>query len=342
MARFNPSRRHLVSQCAAFCGVLLGCSNDGGTPTSPVTPSGSGYHLVLPEGDTLRGQAGEVIRSKSLVQVLDGRGSPVEGVKIDWRVVAGGGQIGRTVSQTDAAGMASTSWILGPEVQRVQTLQFRVNGGDSLALHALAALPFGAGLSADTSLLAVDTVGAFIRSPLRVTVRLPDGRPISGALVIFLVTRGGGEVETESATTDSAGTAATTWQLGDSVGAQEVTATVRTTAGQAGKSHVFRAVSVPGAPADIIVDRDTLRFDALFDTLSPSAVVRDRAGNPVDAQIDWTSLSPSVVGGIGEQGIVSLASGAGQAVARSGSASRTVPVSVVQAPAGVRQRVDSL
>jgi hypothetical protein len=342
MRSIRPETSQRLIWFAVACGLVVGCSGDGGAPTAPGASGPASYRLALPDGDTLRGKAGEAIRSGTSVRVMDGRGNPVEGVQIAWRVITGGGQITRAVSQTDGAGIASTSWVLGPELTTVQTLQLRANGGDSLALYALAELPFGAGVSAETTLVAVDTVGAYVRSPLRVTVSLPDGRPVSGAPIVFLVTRGGGEVSTESATTDSVGTVATSWHLGDSAGTQEVTATVRASGGQLGKGHIFRATAVPGAPADIIVIQDTLRFTALFDTLSPAAVVHDRAGNPVDAQIDWTSLTPSVVSGIGEIGIVALGNGTGQAVAQSGAASRSVSVSVLQVPAGVRQSTDSV
>lgn len=86
-------------------------------------------------------------------------------------------------------------------------------------------------------------VGEPLREP--VVVRLLDagGSPVAGASVTFVPAEGHGAVDPWAARSDSAGLAATRWTLGDSVGKQVLTATVRE-----GVSTEVQATAVAGLP----------------------------------------------------------------------------------------------
>lgn len=66
------------------------------------------------QGDGQAAQAGTTLPGRFGVQVLDGRGQPVDDVEIRFQVVAGGGVTTPAVARTDSSGQATVSWRLGP------------------------------------------------------------------------------------------------------------------------------------------------------------------------------------------------------------------------------------
>jgi hypothetical protein len=94
----------------------------------------------------------------------------------------------------------------------------------------------------------VGIAGQPLPDPLVVEVVDADGNPVSGAVVNFTVTQGGGSLGTESVTSGLDGTASTSFTLGTVAGApQLVLASVET----ASLSAVFSAIAVAGPPASI-------------------------------------------------------------------------------------------
>jgi len=257
-----------------------------------------------------------------------------------WRVTGGSGHVARETTLTDAAGTAVGDWTLGADLTRPQTLEIRV-GDRVVAIQAVAGLPNDARLRRTSEEVAPDTIGGLHPSPLRVHVMMPDGRPVFGAAVEFTVQRGGGQVLQPVVLTDSVGDALTGWQFGESVGPQEVIATVRTEGQQASLTKQFTGFATAGQPTSIQAVVDTIRFDALGDTLLPSVLMYDRLGNQTDAPVTWTSLSPAILNGLGPLGLASTGNGLTHAVASSGSASLTLPVIVSQVPVALRQEADS-
>jgi len=171
---------------------------------------------------------------------------------------------------------------------------------------------------------------------------LPDGRPVTGAAVEFVVQRGGGQVLQPVVLTDSLGDALTSWQLGDSVGAQEVTGSVRAEGQQPSLTKRFTAIATPGQPASLQAVVDTIRFDALGDTLIPSVLMYDRLGNQTDAPVSWASLAPGILSGLGPLGLASAGNGLTHGVASSGSASVSIPVIVSQVPVALRHEAEAV
>jgi hypothetical protein len=154
-------------------GLVLGCSPDGG-PTGPEGNSARGYHLILLDGDTLQGRAGDTLQAIRVL-VVGPDGLPASGTQLRFRVLEGGGGLLRGSGETDGSGVAVASWILGPNLTRPQVLRARVVRGDTAFIYAKAGLPTGAQLDADTTLTAIDTIGSTVATSLQVRVRLPDG-----------------------------------------------------------------------------------------------------------------------------------------------------------------------
>jgi hypothetical protein len=327
-----------------LAGILLGCSGDGAGPTGPAIPEGAGLRLIALGGDTLRGIAGDTVPGTSVLAVTPG-GVPVRDARVRWKVVNGGGRVVRTVTSTDANGVASAGWILGTDLTLPQVLSSELASPDDrgpygrsrepVLFRASALLPMGVLPTAtDTNRLAIDTIGAVLGSAVQLRLRLPDGRPIVGATIDFTVVRGGGRVGSRSAVTDSAGHAGTVWQLGDSAGAQEVAAEVRPAPGQPASRSLIRALSLAGAPVAIAPAGDTIRIDALGDTLQ-MVQLRDRAGNVTYGRASWTSLTPAIVGTSDETGIISIRNGLARVAISHGALSRTIPVVVSQTAATI-------
>jgi len=76
---------------------------------------------TLRGGDQQTGGAGVVLPNVLEIEVRDGFANPVPGVRVGWRVAAGGGTVATPGAVTDGSGIARTRWSLGPEadLQRV-------------------------------------------------------------------------------------------------------------------------------------------------------------------------------------------------------------------------------
>jgi len=67
--------------------------------------------------------------------VTDAEGNPVSGVTVNWAPATGGGSASPTSSQTDASGIASTTWTLGSS-PGAQTLDASVAGAGTATFDA--------------------------------------------------------------------------------------------------------------------------------------------------------------------------------------------------------------
>ena len=80
---------------------------------------------------------------------------------------------------------------------------------------------------------------AEVADPLVVRVADRFGNPVSGAVVTWEVTAGGGELSLRESETSADGTTAVSWQLGDQVGIQRAAAAI---SGVTGSPVTFSAV----------------------------------------------------------------------------------------------------
>ena len=92
---------------AAAAAFAAGCHEAASPLTGVLT------HLVVVSGSDQTGDVGAALASPLVVQALDGANHPVGGAVIAW-TVTGSGTISPESTTTDAAGMDSVRWTLGP------------------------------------------------------------------------------------------------------------------------------------------------------------------------------------------------------------------------------------
>ena len=122
------------------------------------------------------------------------------------------------------------------------------------------------------------TVGQALTNPLVVQVNDSTAHLISGVVVSFAVTSGGGTLGTPGPTTGVNGQAQTTWTLGGTAGGQAVTATPA--GGTASAS--FAATAAAGAAKSVAKqagDGQTTTTGATV-AIAPAVIVRDSFNNP--------------------------------------------------------------
>jgi adhesin/invasin len=161
-------------------------------------------------------------------------------------------------------------------------------------------------LAAVSSVQVVGTVGELLSEPLTVRVTDAGGSPVARVPVTFTVAEGGGSLSRTLDSTDASGVARTSWRLGETAGAQRVTAVA---AGLSGTVE-FRASAQAGAPATIAIatgDNQTAAAGAPVPT-PPAVRIRDRFNNPVAGVSVFFSVS-SGGGSVGGAGAVTNADG---------------------------------
>ena len=112
-----------------MAGVAAACNDQ---PTAPVPAT-----LIVVQAPSPVGVPGWILLDTLKVRAVDAGGHPQSGVTVTWAVNAGGGSVAVTADTTDAEGLASAVWTLGPReglnVVRVRTLddasvEFRSSG----------------------------------------------------------------------------------------------------------------------------------------------------------------------------------------------------------------------
>jgi hypothetical protein len=142
-------------------------------------------------------------------------------------------------------------------------------------------------------------VGAVLSQPLSVRVRSADGRAMSGVAVSWSVTAGQGSIQPAGAVTDAEGRASANWTLGTTAGAQQASATI-----EGVEPATFSATANPDVPVQLTLARTQVTMDALGDTASLGAAVRDRFSNPIaSAALVWSSTD-TVVATVSPAGLV--------------------------------------
>ncbi len=219
--RFRTVFVRTLSCASSVC--LAGLSGACGG-SDALGPPRAGTATVL-SGDEQVGTVGRPLPQPVAVRVADDGGHAVASVPVTWVVVAGGGTSGASPSMTDENGRAETIWVLGTAAGR-HRLEARVAGLTPLVFEAtaLADAPVSATATGGQDQRAQP--GATLPEALVVTVRDEFGNPVEGVSVTFSIAAGAGSLSVTESVTDVAGTAATSWTLGASMGTQAARATV--------------------------------------------------------------------------------------------------------------------
>jgi len=195
----------------------LNCSSDNGSAPPTLVPT-----TVNVSGNAQTGAAGAALPAPIAVTIFDQNGDGLAGVVVTFSITAGGGSLGTPTATSNAQGVASTTWTLGPAAgvnNNAATAGVPGYGGPSLSFTASAT----AGAPTQIAKTAGDAqTGEAAQSvPLmpKVTVKDALNNPAAGVTVTWAVTAGGGSVASATSMTDAAGEATIAWTLGPLVGA---------------------------------------------------------------------------------------------------------------------------
>src|SRR6266487_1507258 len=257
----------LALALAAACG-----GGTGATPTS------------LAKAATATGDSQVASPSASLpapfrVLVRDQDGNPLGNVDVTWSGVAGGGSIAPATSPTDANGIATATSTLGAGAG-VQTSRASRTGlsGSPVTFTAFGEINGAMTIAASgpTPTSVTDTVLSTI--PVAVTVTNHTGAGVSGVIVSWSVSGGGGGLSQAVDTTDGSGVSSVNWTLGSTAGNQAVQASVT---GLAGSPITFSG-GAAGIAAQMALNGGNNQV-GIVNTALPTAhsvIVRDGHGNP--------------------------------------------------------------
>lgn len=116
--------------------IIAGCSEapvDAGTNQVP-KPS----KIAIVSGNNQQGKAAQTLGSPVVVLLADKEGKPVEGAKVSFRILSGGGVVSDTIAGANSQGHASAVWTLGtgPEYILKATLVDAAPAAQAVYLYA--------------------------------------------------------------------------------------------------------------------------------------------------------------------------------------------------------------
>ena len=219
--------------------------------------------------------------------VRDQDGNPLGNVDVTWSVVAGGGSIAPATSPTDANGIATATRTLGTGAG-VQTSRASRAGlsGSPVTFTAFGEINGAMTIAASgpTPTSVTDTVLSTI--PVAVTVTNHTGAGVSGVIVSWSVSGGGGGLSQAVDTTDGSGVSSVNWTLGSTAGNQAVQASVT---GLAGSPITFSG-GAAGTATQMALNGGNNQVGIVNSALptAHSVIVRDGHGNPKSgATVTW-------------------------------------------------------
>ena len=236
--------------------------------------------LFIVSGDNQTGIIGEPLADPFVVRVRDRDqdNKPLEGVKVTFTVLTGGGALSTTTTTTDINGLAKSTLTLGDE-PGTNSVEVRAEGvSKEVIFRAEATLP--PPVPTMLSIISGDNqtglTGEPLANPFVVEVRDQRGDPMEGVTVTLAVTAGDGSLSTTTAITDANGQAATTLRLSTEAG----THTIEVSAEGISETVTFTAEAMP--PTLTSVSGDNQSAAAGTTLANPFVVeVRDANGTPL-------------------------------------------------------------
>ncbi len=259
-----------------------------GLTGSPVTFTASGVagaasQIAINGGNSQTAVAGQPVVVAPSALVLDAFNNPVSGVSVTFAAASGGGSVTGGAQTTNASGVATVgSWTLGTTAG-ANSLSITSTGltGSPLSITAT-------GIPGNATTVAINagnsqSVAAGTVVPVAPSARVTDANNngVAGVAVTFLVTSGGGALTGAAPVTNASGIATvTSWQLGNAVGANSLSATAP---GLTGSPLAFTATGVTGPATIMAVSAgDNQASTAGSPTgINPAVLITDAFGNPV-------------------------------------------------------------
>ncbi|HYC33183.1 MAG TPA: Ig-like domain-containing protein, partial [Gemmatimonadales bacterium] len=196
------------------------------TPVTFTALSADAAGIVLLSGDGQSAPVSTTLPQPLVVQVADVFGNPIAGVPVSW-TAEGGGSVSEATVPTDADGRSQVTRTLGSAAGTQLTLASAEGlAGSPVTFTATATPGSAASLQAVSGDGQSAIAGSALADPLVVRLLDPEGNPVEGTAVAWVVGQGGGAVAPETAPTGPDGLASTQWTLGGLLGTQSVTAVV--------------------------------------------------------------------------------------------------------------------
>jgi hypothetical protein len=240
-------------------------------------------------GDAQQGQVASVLPESIAVRIVDAQDQPLARIEVEFEVMSGGGVVSEAVVSTDAEGIARSRWTLGTSTGVAHILEARVVSADTLiATFTATAMPGNpVSVSPESGTGQAGRINSPVGAPLTARVSDQYGNPVPGVTVTFAVTAGAGSLSGATAITNAEGIATSgTWQLGNAVGNQTVSATVANVSIPALFSATAEAA--PATKLGVVGMSTEFRAGTPF---SVTIQVQDQFGNPVSQQAT-ISVSP--------------------------------------------------
>lgn len=174
---FAPCRAALPALAAVL--VLAAC-DDG--PASPAGRDPAELAASVVRGDAQAGTVGRPLADSVVVRVTDRGGSPVRGLELEWRVLAGGGEVLRGTTTTGRDGRSANVWVLGTRAGEQQVEVRALLSGGPAALDTVRASA-AADVPAELRLVGDSVRALGVGDTVRLTVQGTDrfGNPVPAA-----------------------------------------------------------------------------------------------------------------------------------------------------------------
>ena len=215
------------------------------------------------------------------VLVLGTDQQPLANASVAFTVTAGGGTVSDASATTNAEGIASTRWTMGP-LAGTNTMTAVVNG-ITATINATSTAGRAAAVVTSAGDAQTATAGNAVTVAPAVRVNDANGNPVSGAAVTFTVLTGGGRVTNAVRLTNASGIATVgSWILGNTVGPQTLSALVAD--GNVTNNPItFTATAVAEAATQASAQSQTTQTATVATAVGsvPSVRVTDANGNPV-------------------------------------------------------------
>jgi uncharacterized protein YjdB len=270
--------------------------------------AGAATRVVAAGGAGQTAPAGSALPTPLSVRVTDVDGNPIGGVQVAWTVTSGGGSLRSVTGTTDAAGISTAQWTLGPGTG-VQTVAAEVAGLAPVAFSANAVAGAVATISVAPDGVTLTSLGD--TRQYTAIARDAAGNVVPGVTFAW---------------SSSAPQVAPVTQAGLATAVANGTATITAEAGGARGSATL---TVAQQAARVVVEPGTLSVE-VGGTGKLAARVLDANNNPVaGAAVAWSSSNTGVATVDASGTVTGRAVGAATITAASGGRSGTAQVSVV-------------
>lgn len=285
--------------------AAIGCGGrDKTSGLKQLTPAS----VTAQTSTTISAVVGSTVSPAPSVRVTSSDGQPVPNVTVSFSVGAASGTISTTSAATGTDGVATAGqWTLGTTAG-TQHLTATVAGLTGVDFAATAQPDVPASVAPNGSATLGGTVGTAVATLPAAIVKDKYGNPVPGVAVAFAVTQGGGTLTGANATTDASGVARpASWTLGNTAGANILTATVAGIATPA----TFTATAAAGPATALSFVAGSGQTGTVNTALAVSPAVRatDTFGNPVAGQaVSFTAATGSVASASAATGADGVAS----------------------------------